>query len=40
MDGSTAYVIQYGEPNPEIASYSWPYWNWGAYVSWWHSSIN
>lgn len=25
--------IQYGEPNPEIFSYSWPYWNWGAYLS-------
>ncbi len=33
---STSYEIQYGEPNPEIFSYSWPYWNWGAYVKWWH----
>jgi hypothetical protein len=28
--------VQYGEPNPELASYSWPAWTWGAYVVWWH----
>jgi hypothetical protein len=28
--------VQYGEPNPEIAAYGWPYWSWGAYVVWWH----
>lgn len=28
--------VQFGEPNPELASYSWPYWSWGAYVIWWH----
>ena len=33
---STMFGIQYGEPNPEIFSYSWPYWNWGAYCFWWH----
>lgn len=31
-----AFKIQYGEPNPEVLAYSWPYWNWGAYVAWWH----
>ena len=36
--GSTSYRIQYGEPNPEIGSYTWPYWNWGSYVSWWHNT--
>ena len=35
---STIYSIQYGEPNPEILGYSWPYWNWGAYVYWWHEN--
>ncbi|MEJ5310971.1 MAG: hypothetical protein WHX52_14500 [Anaerolineae bacterium] len=34
---STTGGIQYGEPNPEIHSYSWPYWYWGSYVAWWHS---
>ena len=29
-------LIQYGECNPELFSYSWPYWNWGAYCLWWH----
>lgn len=38
ITGSTSYSIQYGEPNPEIHSYSWPYWNWGAYVQWWHAN--
>jgi hypothetical protein len=36
--GNTSYGIQYGEPNPEIHSYTWPYWNWGAYVKWWHDT--
>jgi len=35
-DGSSYFSIQYGEPNPEIHSYSWPYWYWGAYCFWWH----
>lgn len=30
--------IQYGEPNPEIHSYLWPYWDWGWYVRWWHNT--
>jgi hypothetical protein len=30
--------IQYGEPNPEIFSYVWPYWDWGFYVRWWHNT--
>jgi hypothetical protein len=28
--------VQYGEPNPEYAGYGWPYWDWAAYVVWWH----
>lgn len=36
ITGSTQYWKQFGEPNPEILSYVWPYWNWGAYVMWWH----
>ena len=36
--GTTYYSIQYGEPNPEILAYSWPYWNWGVYVRWWHDN--
>ena len=35
---STSFNIQYGEPNPEILAYSWPYWNWGVYVRWWHDN--
>jgi len=30
--------VQYGEPNPEVDAYVWPYWNWSAYVSWWHQN--
>ncbi|MGH3888637.1 MAG: hypothetical protein ACRDSZ_19095 [Pseudonocardiaceae bacterium] len=30
--------IQFGEPNPELTTYTWPYWNWGSYVKWWHDS--
>lgn len=30
--------IQYGEPNPEVFSYAWPYWDWGWYVRWWHNT--
>lgn len=37
-DGSPYFTIQYGEPNPEIYSYSWPYWYWDAYVFWWHQT--
>ena len=35
---STSFNIQYGEPNPEILSYTWPYWNWGLYVQWWYTN--
>jgi hypothetical protein len=28
--------IQYVEPNPEVLNYFPPYWNWPAYVYWWH----
>jgi hypothetical protein len=38
VTGSTSYSIQYGEPNPEVLAYSWPYWNWGSYVQWWHAN--
>lgn len=32
--------VQYGEPNPEIFHVGiWPYWNWGAYVRWWHNNF-
>jgi hypothetical protein len=27
-----------GEPNPEVDSYSWPYWNWPSYARWWHAN--
>jgi len=37
-DGSPYFTIQYGEPNPEVHSYSWPYWYWGAYCFWWHQT--
>lgn len=36
--GTLTGWIQYGEPNPEIAGYNWPYWNWGSYVQWWHNT--
>ena len=32
------YKYQTPEPNPEILSYTWPAWWWGAYVNWWHRS--
>ena len=32
----TQYSIHGTEPNPEVNSYSWPYWNWPVYVYWWH----
>lgn len=35
---STQFNVQWGEPNPEIHSYWWPYWNWGSYVAWWHAN--
>ena len=34
---ANSYSIQFGEPNPEVLSYWWPYWSWASYVSWWHS---
>lgn len=36
--GTTTGWAQYGEPNPEILGYTWPYWNWGNYVQWWHGT--
>ncbi len=38
--GSTRFSVQYGEPNPEISYYLWPYWGWGNYVRWWHNKFN
>ncbi|MDN5366523.1 MAG: hypothetical protein PWP44_1729 [Thermacetogenium sp.] len=39
IQNSSLYAEQFGEPNPEIFSYVWPYWNWGAYVRWWHNNF-
>jgi len=39
IQSSSRYAVQYGEPNPEILSYVWPYWNWGAYCRWWHNNF-
>lgn len=36
--GTKTGWIQYGEPNPEVTTYTWPYWNWQSYVQWWHSN--
>ncbi|MCI4010780.1 hypothetical protein [Brevibacterium sp. ZH18] len=36
VTGKKSYWIQYGEPNPEIHKYPWPYKTWGLYVKWWH----
>lgn len=36
--GTTTGWAQYGEPNPEILGYGWPYWGWGSYVEWWHDT--
>ena len=30
------HSTQSPEPNPEILSYDWPVYWWGAYVAWWH----
>jgi hypothetical protein len=38
VTGATSFRIQYGECNPEVHSYSWPYWNWPAYCRWWHQT--
>lgn len=38
VHSETSYSIQWGEPNPEVLSYLWPYWNWAAYVDWWHEN--
>lgn len=35
VDGR-AITIQYGEPNPEVHAYEWPYPTWPLYVAWWH----
>ena len=39
QDFGSSYTRQNGEPNPEILGYWWPYWNWGAYVYWWHTAF-
>ena len=38
VSSTSSFNIQYGEPNPEILSYLWPYWNWGVYVKYWHDT--
>lgn len=38
IQSSSSYAIQYGEPNPEIFTYFWPYWNWGVYCQFWHNT--
>ena len=38
ITGAYSAKIQYGEPNPEVTLYLWPYWNWGNYVQWWHNN--
>lgn len=38
IQSSSSFGKQLGEPNSEIFSYSWPYWNWGAYCQWWHNT--
>lgn len=30
--------VQYGECNPEVFSYGWPYWNWPSYCRWYHAT--
>lgn len=35
IDGD-AITVQYGEPNPEVDRYDWPYPSWPLYVRWWH----
>jgi hypothetical protein len=38
-NGVAGFAIQATEPNPEVLDvYPWPYWNWGTYVAWWHST--
>lgn len=39
IESQTTYSVQYGEPNPEVFSYEWPYPAWGVYVKWWHENI-
>ncbi|MEA3306422.1 MAG: hypothetical protein U9Q34_01390 [Elusimicrobiota bacterium] len=36
IEGEGQYSIQYGEPNPEIYTYEWPYMSWPIYVNEWH----
>ncbi len=38
LEGEEEYSIQYGEPNPEIHTYKWPYISWAIYVNWWHET--
>lgn len=33
------YSMHGAEPNPELSSYIWPYWDWGVYVKWWHDTF-
>lgn len=35
----TWYSIHGAEPNPELHSYVWPYYDWGNYVYWWHQNF-
>lgn len=35
----TWYSIHGAEPNPELHSYVWPYYDWGNYVYWWHQKF-
>lgn len=37
-NGQWSFNTQRPEPNPEILGYTWPTWNWGTYVEWWHSN--
>ncbi len=39
IQSGSLYAEQFGEPNPEVFSYIWPYWNWGTYVRWWHDNF-
>ena len=38
IESKDTFSIQYGEPNPEIHEYNWPYLFWPVYVNWWHEN--
>ncbi|KAF0127370.1 MAG: Uncharacterized protein FD189_117 [Elusimicrobia bacterium] len=38
IESENAFSVQYGEPNPEIHVYDWPYLSWPVYVRWWHEN--